>query len=250
MSRKRHKPAPTSPPSKRARVRADAASKNELGPVPAPHATATATSTSKQLGTYAGQRKAIKTTPSGRPVEADHMTPDSLHQPIGQKRKSPEGQRLSQALPAAQIDKLMHRRKNTTGSGHEVEHQRAYLLNAHHGRVPFAGPMEKQQDFNAAAMQIDLSHTVDDRVLFGEKSMHDPRPVTAPTHKPREAVPFADAQWSLQNTNALFDTAAAQGRITQEQAKRLQSAKNSMIEEMRARYETRGLPTTNFKSVE
>jgi hypothetical protein len=215
------------------RKRADAEAKEELGPV---SGTFSPPDKPKDyVGTYAGQRENYKSTPSDRPVEADHMTPDTLHQPLGQARNTTDGRRLSSALPAAQIDKLLHRRKNTTGSGDVVEAQRAYLLHAHHGRVPFAGPMQTPQDHYAAATEIDLRSTFDKRAVFGEPSTYDPREVKSTQ---RGVVPFEDLAWSTDRIKEMHHESARQGRIQAPHATHLNSVAQDLLGQVKGQYPT------------
>ncbi|MBD2343783.1 hypothetical protein [Anabaena subtropica] len=220
-----------SPIIQMASPKADAAAKQKLGPVPGTFSLPD--KPSSYPGTYAGQFNRHKLTPSGQSVEVDHMTPDSLHQPLGQGRKTSPGTKLSRRLPTAAISKLLHRRKNTTDSGKEVEHQRAYLLHAHHGMVPFAGRMESQQDYYGAAMELDLRHTFGRRAVFGEPSLHDPRPVK-PTQQ--GVVPFGDLSWSVERMNEMYAEAARQGRIQPENAKHLQSVAQEELQTVKGQY--------------
>ena len=216
------------------RKRADAEAKEELGAVPGTFSIPD--KPKDYVGTYAGQRNNYKSTPSNRPVEADHMTPDTLHQPLGQTRNTTEGRGLSSALPAAQIDKLLHRRKNTTGSGDVVEAQRAYLLHAHHGRVPFAGPMQTPQDHYAAATEIDLRSTFDKRAVFGEPSTYDPREVKSTQ---RGVVPFKDLAWSTDRIKEMHDESARQGRIQPPHATHLNSVAKDLLGQVEGQYPTK-----------
>ncbi|MDB9373336.1 hypothetical protein [Nodularia sphaerocarpa] len=187
-----------------------------------------------RIGTHAGQYKKFKQTPSGNKVEADHMTPDSLHQPLGQKRNTTDGRALSTGLPAAQLPYELHRRKNTTGSGKEVEHQRAYLLRAHHGQVPFAGVMDTSKDHYAAAMEIDLRNTFVDRAVFGKPSSLDPRNFP-PTHKQGMAIPFKDMVWSAERIKEMIHESNRQERISSGGKTHLNSVVEEQLEALRGR---------------
>ena len=130
---------------------ADLAVRNQLGPVPGRFPPVKGVK--QVLGTHA-QQSTYKRTPSGASVEVDHMTPDSLHQPVGSSRKSGGGAALSKRLPAAAMNETQHRRKLTTGSGKAAQDFRAYLLQAHHGMVPFKGRMQTTKDHYAAAIEL------------------------------------------------------------------------------------------------
>ncbi|MEH1901121.1 MAG: hypothetical protein V7L04_06830 [Nostoc sp.] len=214
-------------------IKDDEAAKNKLGHVPGTFSLPE--KPKDYVGTYKGQREKYKKTPSGNKVEADHMTPDSLHQPLGQKRKTSDGTALSERLPAAQLPYELHRRKNTTGSGKEVEHQRAYLLHAHHGQVPFAGPMGTQKDHYAAAMEIDLRNTFDDRTVFGKPNSLDPR-TFPPTHKQGMAIPFEDMAWSADRTKEMIHESNRQERISSEGKTHLDSVVEEQLGALKGQY--------------
>lgn len=171
---------------------ADLAAKKQLGPVPGQFPPVKRVK--QVLGTHA-QQSTYKRTPSGASVEVDHMTPDSLHQPVGSSRKSGGGAALSKRLPAAAMNETQHRRKLTTGSSKAAQHFRAYLLQAHHGMVPFAGRMQTTQDHYAAAIQAELGATTTESTLFGKPTLHDPRPFDKPSQK--GVVPRRDAEWGM-----------------------------------------------------
>lgn len=194
-------------------------------------------------GSYGGGR-ALVTTPKGQPsnrmpsganIEVDHMTPKSLHT----SDKMTAGQ-LENALPAAGLNVTEHRRKLTTGSGPEVEHHRDYLLAAHHGYIPFAGPMETQQDHYGAAMQIDIAGTTTASTLFGEKTLHDQRSFTAPTHL--GDVPIGDARQGLTNQKTMVDYAHSQGLINKEGRDRTQWLLNETDKGLEGLYGEHGKP--------
>ncbi len=214
-------------------IKDDEAAKKKLGHVPGTFVLPE--KPKDYVGTYEGQREKYQVTPSGNKVEADHMTPDSLHQPLGQRRKDADGAALSKRLPAAQLPYELHRRKNTTGSGKEVEHQRAYLLHAHHGQVPFAGPMGTQKDHYAAAMEIDLRNTFDDRTVFGKPNSLDPR-TFPPTHKQGMAIPFEDMAWSADRIKEMTHESHRQERISSEGKTHLNSVVEEQLEALKGRY--------------
>ncbi|MEH2423241.1 MAG: hypothetical protein V7K48_20715 [Nostoc sp.] len=221
------------PRKKRTTTTDDEAAKNKLGHVPGTFLLPE--KPKDYVGTYEGQREKYKKTPSGNKVEADHMTPDSLHQPLGQKRKTSDGTALSKRLPAAQLPYELHRRKNTTGSGKEVEHQRAYLLHAHHGQVPFAGPMGTPKEHYAAAMEIDLRNTFDDRTVFGKPNSLDPR-TFPPTHKQGMAIPFEDMAWSADRIKEMLHESNRQERISSEGKTHLYSVVEEQLGALKGQY--------------
>ncbi|HAZ44398.1 MAG TPA: hypothetical protein DDW76_06215 [Cyanobacteria bacterium UBA11369] len=218
---------------KGARTRADAVAKQELGHVPGTYSLPDK-NPGDFIGTYQGQRNRYTCTPTGNKVEADHMTPDTLHQPLGKGRKSSGGSHLSTRLPAAQLPYELHRRKLTTGSGKEVEAHRAYLLYAHHGMVPFDGPMGAQQDYNAAAMEVDLRSTFGDRTVFGVPNIHDNRPLRPSEGK--GAIPLKDMVWSTERMKEMTGEAARQGRINKSGHKRLNSTITKELNRIGKRY--------------
>jgi hypothetical protein len=215
----------------------DAMAKQLLGPVPFAW---TGIAGMQHAGTYAGQQRLNKQFPVQFPIETDHMTPDSLHQPVGQARQSTAGQQLSRALPAASIDKLMHRRKITTGSGESAEDYRAYLQHAHHGRVPFAGRMETTQDHYAAAMTLDMRMTMTNRTLFGETTLHEPKAVTA---KQKGVVPFRQVAFSAWRMRQMVSAAHEQGRIGADHGPELRGVIRGEFNRTTLEYANRGLPT-------
>lgn len=200
--------AAVSPASMPWRRFADLAAKKQLGPVPGQFPPV---KRAKQiLGTYA-QQSTYKKTPSGAPVEVDHMTPDSLHQPVGSSRKSGDGAALSKRLPAAAMNETQHRRKLTTGSSAAAQSFRAYLLHAHHGMVPFAGKMRTTQDHYAAAIELELRSTATESTLFGKPTLHDPRPFDKPSQK--GVVPIQDAKWGMDRQLDMLKRLGSTGRI-------------------------------------
>ena len=186
-------------------------------------------------GTYAGQFNTHKKTSSGNSVEVDHMTPDSLHQPLGQKRKTPAGRELSHSLPAATLPYEAHRRKLTTGSGKDVEHHRRYLLNAHHGRVPFARRMKNNKDHYAAATEIDIRNTFSDKVVFGRQSIHDDRKFPK-THKEGMIIPYKDMAWSAERMKEMTAATAYQNRISPVGQKHLNSVIGEQLTSIKGEY--------------
>lgn len=194
----------------RKRKAEDHEAKNELGP--APSSFPKLARSDPAIGTYKQQSKKYKATPSSQPVEVDHMTPDTLHQALGDSRKKGDGAGLSRRLPAAAMNKLQHRRKLTTGSGKEVEHHRAYLLYAHHGLVPFTGPMDNPQDHYAAAMEVELRSSTTPGTLFGTPTIHDPRVFTGPSQQ--GVVPKRDAEWGLDRQLEMTQRVRETGHIT------------------------------------
>lgn len=173
--------------------KADQITKDTLGPAPSNFPPIKRAK--QEIGTYAQQAATYKETPSGHSVEVDHMSPDSLHQALDQSRAGGAGASLSKRLPAAAMNKLQHRRKLTTASGDAVEHHRSYLLNTHHGRVPFAGAMTTTQDHYAAALELEFRSTATPATLFGESTIHDPRWFHQPSHL--GVVPQTDATWGM-----------------------------------------------------
>ncbi|WP_431094996.1 hypothetical protein [Polaromonas aquatica] len=174
------------------RYTADQTAKDRLGPAPSNYGPIRGVK--KVIGTHA-QQSVYKKTPSKEPVEVDHMSPDSLHQAAGSSRKSGAGASLSKRLPASAMNKTQHRRKLTTGSGAVVEHHRAYLLHAHHGQIPFAGPMGATQDHYAAALEVEFRSTATPATLFGKPTIHDARPFDNPSQQ--GVVPKKDAEWGM-----------------------------------------------------
>jgi hypothetical protein len=202
----------SAPKGKSKRSREDSEAKDKLGPAPSDY--------SKRArgahpdGSYIQQSRDHKQTPSGRPVEVDHMTPDVLHQPVGQRRSGGDGASLSKNLPASAMNKTQHRRKLTTGSGHEPEHHRSYLLHVHHGLAPMALRMKNTQDHYAAAVEVELRSSSTPATLFGATTVHDTRTFSKPSHV--GDVSMADAQWGLARQADMLSHIGSTGHIAPE----------------------------------
>lgn len=220
----------------RKRQRVDEDAKSTWGSVPAKHPKLARGDHPR--GTYIQQSETFKKTPSGHAVEVDHMSPDSLHQPIGQKRSGGEGAQLSKRLPAAAMNKLQHRRKLTTASGNEVEHHRRYLLAAHVGMVPFTGPMTSTQDHYAAALEVEFRSSATPATLFGETTLHDPRVFHRPSHV--GDVPMADALWGMDRQEDLVHRVQATGNIEPSHVAHLKDVQTEQRAAVAQMYKDRG----------
>jgi len=218
------------------RRREDAVAKTDLGIVP--HYRGPEPSPKRMRGTYAQQSGAFKQTPFGHPVEVDHALPDSLFQGIGQSRRHGVGASVSRSLPASAMNKLQHRRKNTTGSGDVVEHHRAYLLHVAHGRAPIARRMDAVQDHYAAAAEVDVRSDIGSRTLFGEPSLHDPRQVRA---SQAGTVPKVDVHWGLERRAESFSAMTGQGLIGHGGFAQLSSVVHELHGQVDSLYKKKGL---------
>lgn len=215
--------------------KADQISKDLLGPAPSNFPPIKRVK--QELGTYT-QQSTYKKTPSKASVEVDHMSPDSLHQALGSSRKSGGGASLSKRLPAAAMNKTQHRRKLTTGSGNAVEAHRAYLLNAHHGQVPFAGPMNTTQDHYAAALEVEFRSTATPSTLFGQPTIHDPRPFDKPSQQ--GVVSKLDAEWGMDRQLDMLKRIQNTGHITGEHEQHLMDVVTEQRSELADLYKTHG----------
>lgn len=218
------------------RPREDAQAKTDLGIVP--HYRGPEPSPKRMRGTYAQQRDEFGKTPFGHSVEVDHALPDSLFQAVGQRRRSGIGAQVSRSLPAASMHKLQHRRKNTTGSGAEVEHHRAYLLHVAHGLAPIARRMSGPQDHYAAAAEVDIRSDIGSRTLFGAPSLHDPRDVRT---SQQGVVPKVDVHWGLERRIDSFEAMRQQHLISDEGLTQLSGVVHELHGQVDRAYKKRGL---------